>query len=248
MFTRSLFHARPSRSRWEGCSSSLLAPPAPVRQRLRRPRHRAISPPRQNLRSASPRNGGPWINYDKDTWDSAAKPFVQGNVSWPQAFYDEKVDHDTRTILTANLPTEQMTGTFPIADSDPVKQFDRNPNEIEEKPVELTLTTTPTAADDPSCVAMGAVGVLKNGVYLYNAVDASGGDAVAHETQDLCDGHPDGGDYYHHDAPSCLLEATPRPGQRSSGMPWMVSEFTSATPRRCGPTSAEGRGRYPATS
>lgn len=165
-----------------------------------------------------PVNGGPWIDYDAGTWDSTTKAIVEGEVSWPQAFYDEEVGHDTRTILTANLPTEQMTGTFPIADSDPAKEFDRNPNEIDEKVIELTLTAAPAVADDPSCVAMGAVGVLKNGVYLYNAVDASGGDAVAHETQDLCDGHPDGGDYYHyHGVPSCLLDAAPDTGSTLVG-------------------------------
>jgi hypothetical protein len=156
-----------------------------------------------------PINGGPWIEYDAETWDATIKPFVEGSVSWPRAFYAESVDRETRSILTANLPTEQMTGNFPIADIDPVKQFDRNPNQIAEKAVELALSANPLVAAEPSCVGMGAVGVLKNGVYLYNAIDASGGDAVAHETQDLCDGHPDGGDYYHyHDVPSCLLDAT----------------------------------------
>ncbi|MEV8254113.1 YHYH protein [Rhodoglobus sp. NPDC076762] len=165
-----------------------------------------------------PVDGGPWINYDKGTWDSTTKAIVEGEASWPQAFYAEEVGHDTRTILTANLPTEQMTGTFPIADTDPAKEFDRNPNEIDEKVVELTLNVDPEVAAEPSCVDMGAVGVLKNGVYLYNAVDASGGDAVAHETQDLCDGHPDGGDYYHyHGVPSCLLDAAPETGSTLVG-------------------------------
>ncbi|MBH0099204.1 YHYH protein [Salinibacterium sp. NSLL150] len=165
-----------------------------------------------------PVNGGPWIDYDAGTWDATTKDTVEGAVSWPQAYYEEQVGHDTRTILTANVPTEQMTGTFPIADTDPAKEFDRNPNEIDEKLVELTLSVAPTVAAEPSCVAMGAVGVLKNGVYLYNAVDASGGDAVAHETQDLCDGHPDGGDYYHyHDVPSCLLDATAETGSTLVG-------------------------------
>lgn len=101
-----------------------------------------------------------------------------------------------------------MTGNFPIATSDPARQYDRNPNEIEEKVIDLSLPAEPSAAVEPSCVPMGAVGVLKNGVYLFNAIDAAGGDAAAHETQDVCDGHPDGGDFYHyHSIPSCLLDA-----------------------------------------
>lgn len=114
-------------------------------------------------------------------------------------------------ILADNVPTEQVTGTFPIAESDPAYEYDRNPNGIETKVVELSLPLKPTDADSPSCVRMGAVGVLKNGVYIYNAVDAAGGDAVANETQDVCDGHPDGNEFYHyHDIPSCLLEAALR--------------------------------------
>ena len=57
---------------------------------------------------------------------------------------------------------------------------------------------------------MGAVGVLKNGVFIYNALDGAGEDAAAHETQDACDGHPDGVEAYHfHAMPDCLLSAVP---------------------------------------
>ena len=52
---------------------------------------------------------------------------------------------------------------------------------------------------------MGAIGVLTSGVVLYNAVDAAGRDAVAHEIQDSCGGHPDSGKVYHyHSVPPCV--------------------------------------------
>jgi hypothetical protein len=40
---------------------------------------------------------------------------------------------------------------------------------------------------------------------LYNALDAAGRDAAAHEIQDHCDGHPQGNSQYHyHNGSSCM--------------------------------------------
>jgi hypothetical protein len=81
--------------------------------------------------------------------------------------------------------------------------------------VELAVNPVPAT---PSCVDLGPIGILKNGVFLFNGVDATGKDAVAHETQDVCDGHPEGSDSYHyHNIPSCLLSAAPRTGSTLAG-------------------------------
>ncbi len=152
------------------------------------------------------------------TWDSTAKPHVEGSQSWPQATYSEATENATRVITSGDLPTKQITGTFPIAQTDPAYQYDHNPNTIEQKTVDLRVPLNPTTAATPTCVDMGPVGVLKNGVFLYNAIDAAGGDAAAHETQDDCDGHPDGADAYHyHDIPSCLLSSAPKAGSTLIG-------------------------------
>jgi hypothetical protein len=46
---------------------------------------------------------------------------------------------------------------------------------------------------------------MKSGAVLFNAVDAQGKDAVAHEVQDSCSGHPQmGGVYHYHGLPACL--------------------------------------------
>lgn len=162
-------------------------------------------------------NGGPWIDEANGTWDATSKAQVEGSNSWPQATYAESVDSGVRRITASNLPTEHVTGNFPIATSDPAYQYDRNPNEIDEKVIDLSLPAEPVAAAEPSCVPMGAIGVLKNGVYIFNSLDAAGADAAAHETQDVCDGHPDGGDFYHfHNIPSCLLDAA---GTSDDGSP-----------------------------
>jgi hypothetical protein len=48
--------------------------------------------------------------------------------------------------------------------------------------------------------------VLDDGVVLYNALDGQGRDAGAHEVLDVCAGHPDPSDtYHHHDVPPCIL-------------------------------------------
>jgi YHYH protein len=146
---------------------------------------------------------GPWIHGT--TWDSTAKTAVQGAVTWPSASYSVTVAGKTRTITTNDLPTHEETGLFPIASSDPAYAYDRNPNRISPHATTISLPTNPAAASTPGCVPGGAIGILANGVYLFNALDAPGRDAVAHETQDRCDGHPAPGDQYHyHDVPSCI--------------------------------------------
>ncbi len=157
-----------------------------------------------------PSHGGPWIDEEAGTWDSVAKVTVDGKQKWPQAYYEEKTKNGKRIIKSNDLPIAKYTGTFPIDPDDEAYQYDRNPNGIAEKTVKLKLDKTPEKASSASCVGMGAVGVLKNGVFLYNALDGAGEDAAAHETQDACDGHPDGVQAYHfHAMPDCLLSAVP---------------------------------------
>ena len=161
------------------------------------------------------RNGaehaGSWIDSAAGTWDIAAKIAVSGAVAWPAASYKVTVANGKRTILFDDLPVDHTTGVFPIAPTDPAYAYDRNPNHIAAHATTWALPVNPKAAQKPSCVGLGAIGVLKDGVYLYNALDASGRDAAAHEVQDACGGHPDGSSsYHHHDAPPCIVAAAPK--------------------------------------
>jgi YHYH protein len=163
-------------------------------------------------------HGGPWIDEENGTWDSTIKLSVLGANSWPQARYIESVEGVERVIEFSDLPTEQVTGNFPISVDDPAYQYDPNPNAIDPKMIELRIPLHPVDAPSPSCVGMGPIGVLRNGVFVYNALDAAGADAAAHEIQDSCNGHPDGAEAYHyHDIPSCLLESTPATGSTLMG-------------------------------
>jgi hypothetical protein len=147
---------------------------------------------------------GTWIG--STTWDSTAKIAVQGSVSWPDAKYTEGVSGSTRTITTNDLPVGYQTGTFPIAQADPAHQYDGNPNSISTHTTTLTLPASPTAGAEPRCLSDGPVGVLVDGVFVFDALDGPHRDAVAHEIQDGCNGHPGPGNQYHyHSVSSCLL-------------------------------------------
>ena len=155
---------------------------------------------------------GPWIDEAAGTWDRTEKVAVQGEVSWPMAQYDEQVDGDQRTISSNGLPVDMVTGTFPVAADDPAFSYDRNPNSIAETDLTVTLPASPTVADTPTCLGKGVIGVLRNGVAIFAPVDERNRDAVAYETQDQCDGHPQQSSTYHyHDVPSCVLDASTGP-------------------------------------
>jgi hypothetical protein len=123
----------------------------------------------------------------------------------------DEVAGSTRTFTFNALPVGHATGTFPIAAGDPAYAYDRNPNAIAAQRVSWSVPLSPKTAARPSCTPMGPIGVLADGAFLYNALDAEGRDAAAHEVLDVCGGHPDpSGSYHHHDVPGCLLDRAPK--------------------------------------
>ena len=160
-----------------------------------------------NFRQGGAEHAGPWIQ--RNTWDSVTKPAVEGAVSWPSARFKARKSHGRRVVSFNDLPTDHTTGVFPISSSDPAYAYDRNPNQIVAHSTTWKLPLHPKKARKPSCTSLGPIGVLKDGVLLFNGLDAAGRDAAAHEVQDSCDGHPDGaGEYHNHDIPSCVLAKT----------------------------------------
>jgi hypothetical protein len=175
---------------------------------------------------------GEWIDEAAGTWSALEKVVVQGEVSWPMASYSETTDGDSRVITTNGLPVDTITGTFPIAAGDPAYVYDRNPNAISESEISVTLPLVPTIAERPACLPKGAIGVLENGVALFAPVDERNRDAVAYETQDECDGHPQQTSTYHyHSIPSCIVNATTGPstvvGYAYDGFPIVVERDAS---------------------
>jgi hypothetical protein len=149
---------------------------------------------------------GPWINQTNKTWNINSKIAVEGSVSWPSASYSVTVSGNNRIITGNDLPINHTTGTFPISKSDPAYSYDQNPNTIKAQTISWTLPADPTTANSPSCTSGGAVGILNDGVLLFNALDGEGRDAGAHEILDSYQGHPDmGGMYHHHVVPTYML-------------------------------------------
>lgn len=144
-------------------------------------------------------HSGPWITGD--SWDPSRKPTVEGQVTWPDHYISISTSGDERIISANNLP-DHSTGIFPIQRSDPAWQYDRNPNAIEPQQILLRLPLMPEEARQPGCVPMGMIGFATDGVAIYNAVDDGGIDAVAHEIQDSCSGHPQHAGQYHYHGPS----------------------------------------------
>lgn len=156
--------------------------------------------------SCGPHNGGggaqvngPWIHGK--TWDSTAKVSVQGSVHW-KSVLKISISGSKLKISGNGLPSH-TTGVFPIAASDPAYRYDRNPNSIQARSFSYSLPANPKVASKPSCVA-GPIAVMLTGALLYDGLDAEGRDAVAHEVQDHCDGHPDPtGSYHYHSLSPC---------------------------------------------
>lgn len=157
-----------------------------------------------------PVHTGPWIQGDE--WNPAAKPKVEGSVAWPTHRISITIAGNERIIAANNLP-DHTTGIFPIARSDPAYRYDHNPNAIRPQDVLLRLPLAPKLAATPSCVPMGMIGFATDGVAIYNAVDNGGIDAMAHEVQDHCNGHPQHAGQYHYHGPSPCM-----PNEMTSGL------------------------------
>jgi hypothetical protein len=147
-----------------------------------------------------------WISADGKTWNSTTKIAVQGAVSWVSELTFALTG--TRRNVTGNDLPSHTTGTFPIARNDPAHAYDGNPNTIQAVAIAWGLPANPVVAATPRCTGLGAIGVLLTGARIFNALDADGLDAVAHEVQDQCDGHPQGASIYHyHNLSRCALGA-----------------------------------------
>jgi hypothetical protein len=149
---------------------------------------------------------GPWIK-DDGTYDITEKVTVDGAVSWPQASFTNAVHGNVRQISGNDLPVGQTTGIFPIATTDDAFTYDRNPNSITAQSLSYSLPAHPPKSG-AACLSGGPIGVAVDGVAIFDGLDAGDRDAVAHEIQDSCGGHPQQqGLYHYHALPTCLTQS-----------------------------------------
>lgn len=147
---------------------------------------------------------GPWINPD-GTFDFLNKPAAAGEVAWPSKLSIRR--EGDRRIVTSNFLPNHTTGSFPKSRTDPTYIYAPNPHPIKPRDVFLELPAMPELAKTESCVPLGAVGILLSGAAIFNGLDANGQDAVAHEIQDRCQGHPErNGTYHYHNLSTCLKD------------------------------------------
>ena len=148
---------------------------------------------------------GNWMNGD-GTWDMTKKITVDGSVTWPHSF-TIAVQGNERVFSSNDLPNHP-TGTYPVSASDDAYQVDRNPNSIQSQSVQFSVAANPTLGAQPTCIG-GEVGISLSGVIIFSSFDAEGRDAVAHEVQDHCDGHPQESGYYHyHSLSNCIPDTS----------------------------------------
>ncbi len=158
------------------------------------------------FRGGGAQHAGDWIQGT--TWDATKKIWVQGAVAWPNAAFTIETANGERRIVGNGLPVDQTTGIFPVQRTDPAYQIDRNPNRIQAQQIAFFLLLLPAPAAAPGCLPMGMIGIALSGVAIYNALDDAGRDAVAHEVQDRCSGHPQlRGEYHYHGPSSCVAGA-----------------------------------------
>ncbi|MCA9332331.1 YHYH protein [Candidatus Saccharibacteria bacterium] len=167
---------------------------------------------------------GPWIDTESGTWDLTRKISVDGDVDWPDAFWNSDSNGEYRSIASADLPHGHRTGTFPIASSDDAYQYDRNPNSIAKQSIKFQVPLNPSRLSSPKCVG-GEVGIATTGVLIFSAFDAGGRDAVATEVQDSCQGHPQAGSYYHYHGYSSCFKDDSGDGEHSSLLGYAFDGF-----------------------
>lgn len=167
---------------------------------------------------------GKWIEWDY--WYPGEKTVsVSWDVSW-DGNINISVNGVTRNILWNGLPSDHNTGVFPVSKYDDAYDYDRNPNNIIEYSLDYALPANPSIANTASCVGMWTIWVSMNGVALFNGLDATGKDAVAHEIQDLCEGHPERGwTYHYHNIWSCLDDSIEDNSNGSAKLVWYALDW-----------------------
>lgn len=144
---------------------------------------------------------GDWLG--DETFDLTAKPTVDGAVTHLSEM-SIALGGSSRRITGNGLP-DHPTGSFPIRRSDDAYRYDRNPGTIRAQRIDVSLPADPEPAAHASCLPMGAIGIMTSGAVLFNALDARGDDALAHEILDDCQGHPQSdGVYHYHGKSPCI--------------------------------------------
>ena len=146
-----------------------------------------------------------WIDFADKTWDFLKKLWLpQGTFSPATGTYKETISGDARLIEINNLPVDGKIGDWPMTNYTTLTDIDPNPGIPTSVSFSFSYSASPSESPSPTCVSLGAIGVTKNGVVIFNAIDGRGEDAVAREIVDMFGGHPAGSNYHYHFIPERL--------------------------------------------
>lgn len=123
--------------------------------------------------------------------------------------------------LVPNDPT-----TMPFSDDPPESFWTLSASDIEETPVDETITTLPKYSENTTDTTLGQIGVAINGARIFNDYEDTErtivalNDNVIHDHAafvDECNGHPlgDGSNYHYHGVPVCISNLIDVAGEHS---------------------------------
>lgn len=145
-----------------------------------------------------------WISGDR--WFPEQKVSLSGSRYWRN-----EVTHTTvegARVITANtLPDHATTETSLVP-----------------RTLTLQLPLQPRVVGT-TCVSGGMVGIARNGVPIYQALDARGHDAVARRAADSCGGYVDSAGHYHYRSQSECLVAGVYEGAASTLVGYALDGF-----------------------
>jgi hypothetical protein len=172
-----------------------------------------------------------WKNAD-GSWNFITKPKVEGANTFDSNF-NVVLDGQGNRLITGNNLPDFPTGTFPIERGTLAWDYDKNPNFISSKVVNISFDAIPTVNAQPTCVGFGANGVSLAGAAIYQGSSTLGTDAAAWEILDNNGGHTDGTStyHYHYLAEAVLAELDPDDGGHSALMGYIQDGFGIFGPR-----------------
>lgn len=146
-----------------------------------------------------------WIDFPAKTWNFLKKLWLPGGAfTTEHGIYMENLSEDNRNIEVNNLPLDGNIGDWPMTNYPHLTSIDGNPGVPAPRKLSFSYPMNPEIATSPACLPLGAIGVTKNGIIIFNAADGRGEDAVAREIVDEFGGHPAMSDYHYHFIPERL--------------------------------------------
>ena len=146
-----------------------------------------------------------WIDFQNNTWNLFEKLWLpSGEFNPGKGVYSEVLNGNKIFVKINNLPVDGKIGDWPMREYELLARVDGNPGIPKGENLSFVFIAEPEEANYPRCVSLGAIGVTKNGVIMFNASDGRGEDAVAREIVDVFGGHPAREEYHYHFIPERL--------------------------------------------